>query len=135
MNSFYAKGASQGTSSETDEGTIKKNALTASADPLEKPLKQSGFGRLYSMKGTSVAALNQEETDWNSVMIEDQVPDEISIGSDVMGNLKTFCFLAKPPFQNYETGDSETGHSAMSHFPNFKNAFVGPSNSKKLGVS
>jgi len=91
------------------------------------------------MKGTSVGGFNQdqEEMEWNSTVNDELVPDEICVGQDVMNNLKTFCFLAKPPFQNYETGDSEIGHSAISHFPNFKNAFVKLSSpvGKKLGVS
>jgi len=87
------------------------------------------------MKGTSVAGFNQDEMEWNSSVNDEQVPDEICVGQGVMDNLKTFCFLAKPPFQNYETGDSEIGHSAISHFPNFKNAFVELSSRKKLGVS
>jgi len=121
LNSFYAKGASQGTASETDEPSQpspKRNLLKDSGlDHFEKSHRRSGFGRYSSIKNPSVGGLDKSFTD-------DNVPGEENMIKEMMKSLRSRYFTSKPGFQLYDTGDSDLGRSTIAPFPKFRNIFV-----------
>ena len=88
-------------------------------------MKRSGFSRMLSLKSPELALSPigiDVDVEWQSD--EDGVPDE---GNKILGlieGLQNLCFIKKPGFEHYDTGDSEEFSSHISAFPVFKTVFI-----------
>lgn len=115
VNSFYAKGGSQGTqgtSSDIDSPPSKRITI----EPQESPARMSVFGRLYSLKNEGTPA-----SQYDNLLT---VPNEESSLQDIMDSLRTKAFSTKPAFGEYDTGDDDVQRPRIFRFPEFKNALT-----------
>ena len=85
---------------------------------MEKSHRRSGLGRYSSFKNSSVGGGLDKSFN------EDNVPDEENKIKEMMFLLRSKCFISKPGFSMYDTGDQDLSRCKIAQFPKFRNIFA-----------